>query len=331
MIYRYFRPVGIRVLPVVLVAMTMLAAGPAWADYKEGYDAYRKKNYDKAMSELLPLAKKGDAKSNYYIGLMYLNGLGVKGDPKAAAKWLEQAASKNHPAAQAELGWLYMDGSGVKNDPAKGVGLFREAAALNGQEGMFALGFLYETGQGGLPKDEKRAVIWYQKAVKTSLHVYAHIRLGLMYQNGRGTPKDGLKAAETYFKIADLLADPVAQYHLGKIFYLGDGIQQDYKAAREWFELAEFGSPDAQAFLGYMHEMGQSVEIDTKKAYVLYSLALNRLGKGELRDTATQQRDGLAKTLAPDVLAAAQQEVETQLATRAYAEAFSEGPGIFGE
>lgn len=323
MIYRYFRPVGIRFLPVVLVAMTMLAAGPAWADYKEGYDAYRKKNYDKAMSELLPLARKGDAKSNYYVGLMYLDGLGVEENPETAAKWLGQAAKAKHPAALAKLGWLYQEGNGVKYDPAKGVDMFRKAAAQDGSDGMFALGYLYETGRGGLPKDEKQAVIWYQKAVEISLHTYAHIRLGQMYQDGRGTPKDGVKAAETYFKVAGMLANPVAQFHLGKIFYLGDGIQQDYKMAREWFEQAEFGSPDAQAFLGYMYEKGLSVEIDTRKAYVFYTLALERLGEGAVRDTAVLKQEGLAKTLDPGVLAEAQKEIDIKIASRAYAEAAS--------
>jgi len=53
---------------------------------------------------------------------------------------------------------------------------------------------------------------------------------------------------------------PDSQYNLGKMYYKGLGVPQDYKEAAKWTRLAaEQGIPLAQFNLGFMYDHGQGV------------------------------------------------------------------------
>lgn len=63
--------------------------------------------------------------------------------------------------------------------------------------------------------------------------------------------------------------DADAQNALGTIYYLGLGVERDYRKALKWFELAATqGHPRAQRNAGMMHEHGMGVPQDFFKAYV---------------------------------------------------------------
>lgn len=51
-----------------------------------------------------------NADAQYYLARMYLDGQGVKKDMRQGVNWLELAARKGHPQAQAVLGRLMFDG-----------------------------------------------------------------------------------------------------------------------------------------------------------------------------------------------------------------------------
>jgi TPR repeat protein len=57
----------------------------------------------------------------YAIGVMYLNGQGVKKMPDQGIRWLMRAARKRYAPAEALLGDLHYDGIQVKQDKAKAV------------------------------------------------------------------------------------------------------------------------------------------------------------------------------------------------------------------
>jgi hypothetical protein len=57
-----------------------------------------------------------------------MNGLGGRTDHRAAAYWLERAASKGNAAAQINLGVLYSNGWGVPRDPQRARALFLAAS-----------------------------------------------------------------------------------------------------------------------------------------------------------------------------------------------------------
>jgi TPR repeat protein len=73
----------------------------------------------------------------------------------------------------------------------------------------------------------------------------AQFKLGTMYKLGQGVPQDYGAAAKWYRKAADQ-GDALAQSSLGRLYFLGQGVPQDYVQARKWLSLAAAkGSTDA--------------------------------------------------------------------------------------
>ena len=58
-------------------------------------------------------AEGGDATSQYQVGYMYYNGLGVDVDYAQALAWIEKAVAQDFPAAVGQLGTMYFEGHGV--------------------------------------------------------------------------------------------------------------------------------------------------------------------------------------------------------------------------
>lgn len=69
---------------------------PAYAGLKEGETAYKHQDYVTALKELTPLAQQGDAKAQFYLGLMYAAGKEVAQDNKQAIVWYRKAAEQGH-------------------------------------------------------------------------------------------------------------------------------------------------------------------------------------------------------------------------------------------
>ena len=63
----------------------------------------------------------GDPNAQYNLARVYLDGVGVKRDPRQAAGWLYLAAEKNHMESQALLGNLLFTGQGVQKNRARGL------------------------------------------------------------------------------------------------------------------------------------------------------------------------------------------------------------------
>ncbi len=82
----------------------------------QGADAYKRGDFSAAMKELRPLAARGNATAQMYVGYMYDNGEGVPVDYKQAADWYRKAAEQGNEIAQHNLALLYGNGLGVKQD-----------------------------------------------------------------------------------------------------------------------------------------------------------------------------------------------------------------------
>ena len=88
----------------------------AWAGMDEGIEAYSTGDYPKALAEFQALADQGDAQGQYFLGLFYHNGFGVKRDPAEAAKWFQKAAQQGDARSQYYAGIMYAAGKGVTKD-----------------------------------------------------------------------------------------------------------------------------------------------------------------------------------------------------------------------
>lgn len=92
--------------------------------------AYDPTNWDTARKFWTAQAKKGDAKSQNYLGEIYERGLGTDRDFRQAAKWYRKAAEQGYAPAQFNLGKLYELGQGVTRDMEEALRWYRSASGL---------------------------------------------------------------------------------------------------------------------------------------------------------------------------------------------------------
>lgn len=103
----------------------------------------------------------GDADAQYNLGRMYLDGDGVRKDPRQGMNWLELATRKGHPQAQAMLGRLMFNGEpGATAQKSRGLmylTLARDsvAAAPSGQWIVDLHAHALETAN----EDERKAAV----------------------------------------------------------------------------------------------------------------------------------------------------------------------------
>jgi hypothetical protein len=112
----------ISVLFVCLISLTVHAG------YDAGVSAYRKGDFAAAIREFKPLAYQGRAAAQFYVGLMYYNGQGMKQDHTQAAVWFRKAAGRGHTQAQRYLGIMYLYGQGVAQDYGQAADWYRTSA-----------------------------------------------------------------------------------------------------------------------------------------------------------------------------------------------------------
>ncbi len=165
----------------------------------DGLNAYQAGNYRQAFELWKPLAEAGDADAEYNIGLLYMNGLGVKKNSRyarqlfmAAAEqgqadaqynlglmyyqgntvfrsnkdaftWWSKAAAQNHAPAQYNLGILYAYGMWVGQDLVKALELWRAAADQGNKDATAALIRAYEKGEFGVTRDPVKAAYWKKR------------------------------------------------------------------------------------------------------------------------------------------------------------------------
>ena len=130
----------------------------------------------------------------------------------------------------------------------------------------------------------------------------AQYNLGIMYDLGDGIPKDQAEAAKWYRKAAEQ-GYAEAQYNLGVKYRRGEGVPQDYAEAAKWYrEAAEQGNTGAQCNLGVLYSKGNGVSQDFTEAYVWSTIA-----EGSGHEDARQNRDYASSKLAPEDLLAAKE------------------------
>ena len=117
------------------------------------------------------------------------------------------------------------------------------------------------------------------------------------YQNG-----DYAKALGLWQPLAQQGSAP-AQYGVGLMYDLGNGVRQDYREASKWYRLAaEQGYAFGQFGLGSLYFAGHSLPQDDVAAYMWFALAAAQ----GLAD-AVKLRGLTAQSMTPDELAKAQQ------------------------
>jgi len=283
----------------------LAAAGTALADQARA--ALARGEEGAAFDQFLRRAENGDPIAQNNVGVLYLKGRGTGEDFAEARRWFEAAAAEGLPGAMHNLGVLYLRGHGLAPDPAQAAGWFTKAAELGDADAQFYLARLFYRGEG-VAQDLPAARQWFTRAADQGLPAAA-FNVALMLLRGQGGVQDEagaleyLKPLEPENEAARLLVaqvhlmhaaeparaaqalaglrplaeagNPEAQYHLGMMLMLGQGLPRDYEEGRFWLQQAgRAGLAVAQVNLAGLYERGLGVEPDPVEAVAWYGLAV---------------------------------------------------------
>ena len=181
-------------------------------------------------------------------------------------------ACGENPYAQISLGFLYYNGQGVDKDEERAKELFQSVVDQGCVEGYLGLACIVQN-----ESDYYTAYEYYNKASEGTEPLFvakAMFDIGRMYYRGEGVEQDYAKEMEWYEKAADLgYAD--AMHNIGYMYNYGEGVEQDYAKALEWYEKAAKGGNGSSANnIGYMYFYGEGVEQDYDKALEWYEKAV---------------------------------------------------------
>ncbi|QEM82459.1 SH3 domain-containing protein [Halomonas binhaiensis] len=221
----------------ILAGVVWAMAMPAMADYAAGLEEFQRGNYASSLYEWRQEAEKGDAKSQFSMGLLYEQGLGTRKSLEDARKWYRLAADNGHMEAQTRLGELYLTGQ-LEGGDAKAVEWFDKAAGQGDALAQFQLGMLYLEGRG-VTADSEKAAGWLEQAAEKGV-IQAQNNIGSLYENGQGVEQNATKAFELYEKAARQ-GDIYAQNNLGAMYAKGNGVERNSAWAVFWFTMAANG------------------------------------------------------------------------------------------
>jgi TPR repeat protein len=207
-----------------------------------------------ALPQLFELAKGGNSRAQNIVGYLLDRGEGVRQDSAAAAAYFS-AASENFPLARYNLAVLTLMGRGV-------------------------------------PKNEAKAMLMFEDAVKSAGVDLAAVRLSLYYLKKRDN-----KLAWKWANEGANRGNVTAFYLLGRILYE----RQEFTEAFGWLsKAAQASEPNAPAILSAMYNNGQGMDKNRKMAaawWLIYAgvnrnkVGLNAGGVGKFGLSPKEEND----------------------------------------
>lgn len=168
---------------------------------------------------------------------------------------------------------------------------YREQAEAGDAKAQFYYGLALERGAQGQQgeADKARAVTLYRQAAEGG-YALAQYRLGVLYQIGQGVEKD-LEEARKWFAVASDAGLREAEFNYAIMLETGTGGARDPKEAARLYEIAA-GKGVRQAFLplGILYARGEGVERDLVES-LKWLLLAERVGADGVAKALTAVRD----------------------------------------
>ncbi|KAG0270677.1 hypothetical protein DFQ27_000027 [Actinomortierella ambigua] len=239
-------------------------------------------------------------------------GDGVPKNNDMAFDWYLRAAEQGHLDAMGRVGDMYAEGRGTRQNDNEAV---RWRKKVTEQRGSNLHGGVDIASPGGSQSVEhdagdkgsfrtttlKRLVAMKsssgsvmnvldtnQYRVKARKEIQAaeggdagaQFNVGLMYKLGQGVKQSDVEAAKWYTKAANQ-GNQEAQNDLGRMYECGQGVEQSYVEAVKWYAMAASQEdPEAQYNLGRMYEWGRGVKQIHVEAVKWYAKAANQENPG---------------------------------------------------
>ena len=172
-------------------------------DAKKGLQFAVNGEYRQAVDIWLPLAEEGDAEAQYYMGVVYKDGLGVEINYDQFRYWTSRSAFQGSPSA------------------------------------MFNLGIMYEYSLG-TNEDKNKAFLWYSRAAQEG-DVEASVRAGRMIRGEDYLCEDQLHCdyiVEYYYRPAAEQANTEAMVYMANILLIKQNYIENIEALG-WLMIAQ--------------------------------------------------------------------------------------------
>jgi cell division septation protein DedD len=145
-------------------AALLLLGQPAFADVKQGVDAWTRGDFARAVKEWRDPALKGDPDAQFNLAQAYKLGRGVPADLAQAEQWYAKAAAQGHPQAVTNYG-LTLFQNGRRQEAVKWL---EQASSRGEARAQFVLGTMLFNGDA-VTKDWVRAYALMTRASSSGL------------------------------------------------------------------------------------------------------------------------------------------------------------------
>jgi TPR repeat protein len=207
------------------------------------------------------------------------------GDTKAGIDSLEFAARNGDIMAAWKLGRMYADGDGVKQSDLRAFQYFSGLADSHADEvpgtaqarfvanAFVAVGGYYLTG---IPNSDVKADAVHAREMFSHAASYfgdqdAQYRLGRMYLDGVGTPKDAKQAAR-WLSLAAGKGQYQAQAVFGAMLFKGDHVSRNGASGLMWLTLARDSASPRETWISDLYTAAMKQATDDERAVALVHL-----------------------------------------------------------
>ena len=207
----------------------------------------------------------GSAADCFDLGQMLEHGWGIQQSDEQALSWYARAAQQGHAEAQLAMGRLGQSTAGAFA-PTKATDWFALAAQQGQADAQYALGHRFASS-AMRDADWLEAFGWFSKAASGG-HAQANQELAELLQ------KSGHTIARALQKRAADQGNAQAQYALGRMHAMGEGVPVNWQVASQYYlAAAENGNVDAEFELALAMKSGQGLQQDLERAVLLLQRA----------------------------------------------------------
>lgn len=234
---------GIYVTPDVTKAIQYFSLNEHfhWSQCNLGIIYYQgkyniKKDIYKAIELFTLAAECKNRVAQYYLGLIYSDGIDVHIDINIAMYYLHESASQGFTEAQFQLGLLYFEDEYIKRDIEKAIHFFFLAAIEKHSEASFYLGMIYYSNEF-VKKDINKAIYYLQISAE-KLNPHASFLLAHIYYTEIKAERSIFKKIFDLYLHASSMEHSFAKNNIGVIYKIGWNCTKDVNRGVSYFKEA---------------------------------------------------------------------------------------------
>ncbi len=270
--------------------------------YSRAYDLRQEGRFAEAFEIYRHFADLGEESGQYALGSMYYKGEGVEQDIRKAVEYLKAAAERGKELASRLLAEIYFYGENGEENYSEAIKYYEKCEEKLSAETHLRIGDVFYKGMGNVAQNYPLALKWYRQAKDLSeeyddgdkvegwYYTYhscaavpctpaeaaqgridALMGIAFMYRSGKGVEANPKKALGYFVKAAKMGSSNACRI-IGDIYFVGEGVEQDYEEAASWYKRVHSGYTYCR--LAQMYLCGQGVPQEKDTAMDYYRLAI---------------------------------------------------------